>query len=358
MRVRSARLLLATPTALLMLVFMAGVAASQDLKQAPKGDLERDSRSPAARADRAAISAWVGKYPLWAPGIGYDLVGHLTFFETPEVKTLIAAVLDPYTISQMQYMSATGPIQQQGDWLIAHGCDIHRCDEGNWIVAINFTNFETLACVEPVDSPTARVGASGKQYLDLPRGRPNLLHTDNHIGGYAEVCPGGREIFSEFNRIFGTTYAAISPSTPPTRDATSATSSAGLSSIRVPLKKEGGTFVVPVLINDVIELDFTVDSGADHVSVPADVFSTLRRKGAIKDSDIIGKETYAMADGSTAQMASFMIKSLKVGNIVVENVRGSVAPIQGSLLLGQTFLERFKSWSIDNTKKELLLEPQ
>ena len=35
--------------------------------------------------------------------------------------------------------------------------------------------------------------------------------------------------------------------------------------------------MVPVQINGAITLDFTVDSGAADVSVPADVFSTLAR---------------------------------------------------------------------------------
>ena len=115
---------------------------------------------------------------------------------------------------------------------------------------------------------------------------------------------------------------------------------------------------MPVQINGAITLDFTVDSGAADVSVPADVFSTLARTSTIKDSDIIGEQTYVLADGSTSQSVTFTIRSLKVGDRVVENVRGSVAPSQGSLLLGQSFLERFKSWSIDNTKHVLLLEAQ
>jgi len=45
----------------------------------------------------------------------------------------------------------------------------------------------------------------------------------------------------------------------------------------IPLKVEGGTLLVPVLINDRITLDFTVDSGAADVSIPADVVSTLNR---------------------------------------------------------------------------------
>jgi clan AA aspartic protease (TIGR02281 family) len=124
--------------------------------------------------------------------------------------------------------------------------------------------------------------------------------------------------------------------------------------VEAPLKKEGGTFVVPVQINGAITLDFTVDSGAADVSVPADVFSTLARTRTIKDSDIIGEQTYVLADGSKI---TFTIRSLKVGDRVVENVSGSIAPSQGSLLLGQSFLERFKSWSVDNTKHVLLLEP-
>src|SRR5271170_1586846 len=118
----------------------------------------------------------------------------------------------------------------------------------------------------------------------------------------------------------------------------------------VPLKREGGIFVVPVEINGAITLDFGVDSGASDVSVPADVFSTLTRTGTIRDTDIVGEQTYVLADGSKSQSITFTIRSLKVGDKIVENVRGSIAAPQGTLLLGQSFLERFKSWSIDNTK--------
>jgi uncharacterized protein len=126
----------------------------------------------------------------------------------------------------------------------------------------------------------------------------------------------------------------------------------------VPMKINGGIFVVPVEINGTVTLDFAVDSGATYVAVPADVFSTLKLTGVIKDSDIVGQSTYILADGSKSQSATFTIRSLSVGNTVVENVKASVMPSQGSLLLGQSFFERLRSWSIDNTKHELLLESQ
>src|SRR5262249_7079478 len=114
----------------------------------------------------------------------------------------------------------------------------------------------------------------------------------------------------------------------------------------------------PVLINGAITLDFTIDSGASDVTVPADVFSTLVRTGTIRDEDITGEQTYVLANGTNTKSVTFTIRSLKVGDKLVENVRGSVAPAQGNLLLGQSFLEHFKSWSFDNTKHQLVLEPQ
>ena len=127
------------------------------------------------------------------------------------------------------------------------------------------------------------------------------------------------------------------------------------SGISVPMRMEGGTYVVPVLINDAITLDFIVDSGAADVSIPADVVLTLMRTKTIKETDFLGEQTYMLADGSKVPSQTFVIRSLKVGNKVLENVHGSVASVHGSLLLGQTFLSRFKSWSVDNTKHALLL---
>ena len=126
--------------------------------------------------------------------------------------------------------------------------------------------------------------------------------------------------------------------------------------ITLPLQARNGTHVVPVEINGAMTLDFTVDSGAAFVSVPAGVFSTLKHAGTIQEADLLGQEWFRLADGSTVKSDTFTIRSLKIGNIVLQNVKGSVVPSQGPLLLGQSFLKRFKSWSIDNSKHELLLE--
>jgi hypothetical protein len=126
-------------------------------------------------------------------------------------------------------------------------------------------------------------------------------------------------------------------------------------SISVPLRADGGTFVVPILINNAITLNFTVDSGATDVTIPADVVLTLFRTGTLVETDFIGPVNYVLADGSTMSSAKFRIRSLTVGGKLIEDVTGSVAPVGAALLLGQSFLTRFRSWSLDNARQALVL---
>jgi clan AA aspartic protease (TIGR02281 family) len=123
----------------------------------------------------------------------------------------------------------------------------------------------------------------------------------------------------------------------------------------VPMVSDGGTFAVPVTINNQLTLKFVVDSGASDVSVPTDVVSTLVRTGTITGADFLGSQTYKLADGSTVPSQRFQIRSLRVGDRVLENVTASIAPVAGQLLLGQSFLRRFKSWSIHNGRSALIL---
>jgi clan AA aspartic protease (TIGR02281 family) len=128
------------------------------------------------------------------------------------------------------------------------------------------------------------------------------------------------------------------------------------SATSVAMQSDGGVYAVPVLINGAITLDFVVDSGAADVSIPADVVSTLVRTKTLRESDFIGRQTYVLADGSKVPSQTFRIRSLKVGDRVIEDVTASVASVNSILLLGQSFLGRFKSWSVDNTKHALIFE--
>jgi gag-polyprotein putative aspartyl protease/surface-adhesin protein E len=123
----------------------------------------------------------------------------------------------------------------------------------------------------------------------------------------------------------------------------------------IPLIHAHGTLQVPVVINGKISLNFTIDSGATDVSIPATVFATLIRDGTVSSKDYLDKRMYKLADGSGEISQRFRIRSLRVGKLEVRDVIASVGDSGGLLLLGQSFLSRLKSWSIDNERQALLV---
>jgi clan AA aspartic protease (TIGR02281 family) len=122
------------------------------------------------------------------------------------------------------------------------------------------------------------------------------------------------------------------------------------------LRNYRGTLVVPVVINNTITVPFTVDSGASDVSISSEILQKLIDSGTMSRADFQGKQVYYLADGSKVSSDTFRIHVLKVGDREVHDVLGSVTNDADSLLLGQSFLTRFRSWSIDNQRQVLLLK--
>jgi gag-polyprotein putative aspartyl protease len=161
--------------------------------------------------------------------------------------------------------------------------------------------------------------------------------------------------FSVHRTFMAANIASAAP-TPPTVEQPTGNEQLENDPSEIALKREGGILVVPVAINNAITLNFVIDSGAADVSIPADVVMTLIRTGTLNETDFIGHAIYQLADGSRVPSETFRIRVLKVGDREIENVTGSLARVEGNLLLGQSFLKRFKSWSIDNQRQLLLLD--
>jgi clan AA aspartic protease (TIGR02281 family) len=123
----------------------------------------------------------------------------------------------------------------------------------------------------------------------------------------------------------------------------------------IPIEAQDGAYVVPVLVNGLLPLKFIVDSGSADVSIPADVASTLKKLGTLSGADLLGSKTYLLADGSKVSSEIYRIESLKIGGLVMQNVTVRVSAEKSSLLLGQSFLSRLKSWSVDNAKQILII---
>lgn len=119
----------------------------------------------------------------------------------------------------------------------------------------------------------------------------------------------------------------------------------------VKLIKEGETYSVPVTINDAIRLNFIVDSGASDVTIPYDVFSTLRRTGTITSKDILEEKKFEMANGAIEKYYAFNIRQLKIGNQYIYNIQAAASKhVDGALLLGQSALKKLEPWGLDTSK--------
>jgi len=153
----------------------------------------------------------------------------------------------------------------------------------------------------------------------------------------------------------GTTQPRAAPTAlPPIVPAPSITN-AGSGENDVALKERGGVYVLPVRINDAITLNFTLDSGASDVLIPADVLLTLVRTETISESDFLGQRTYVLADGSKLPSERVNLRELRVGGHRLTNVAANVGSPTSEPLLGQSFLSRFKSWTLDNERHVLVL---
>ncbi len=125
--------------------------------------------------------------------------------------------------------------------------------------------------------------------------------------------------------------------------------------LTVPLQRLGGVLTVPATLNGSVVSNFVLDSGASDVSIPETVANALRSAGKLSDSDMLGSQRHVLADGSIVSTRMMMLRSLQLGSATVTNVRASIASAKAPPLLGQSFLQQFASWSIDNQRQVLVL---
>ncbi len=142
--------------------------------------------------------------------------------------------------------------------------------------------------------------------------------------------------------------------------ATAPAAAAGAASgpVDVTMKRKGGNLWVPAQINNVVTIDFVIDSGASDITLPRDVYLTLIRSGTLTKANYIGATNFGIADGSEVKGVRFKLASLQVGNQVLKDVVASVMPSDSATpLLGLSFLSRFQSWAVDNNSGTLKLTP-
>ena len=125
----------------------------------------------------------------------------------------------------------------------------------------------------------------------------------------------------------------------------------------IQLKKHpGGGFTIAGRINDAVPVTFILDTGASDVSIPDEVARELERAGKLERGDFIGTRTYVLADGSKVPSRRVLLRELTVGGQTVSNVTASIGRPGSPALLGQSFLSKFASWTLDNERNVLVLQ--
>jgi hypothetical protein len=120
----------------------------------------------------------------------------------------------------------------------------------------------------------------------------------------------------------------------------------------IPIERAGGnTYAVPVSINGSKPYPFLLDTGASYVSIPRSLGEVLIRFGA----EIVGTGNAILADGSKQPNIYIVIRELKVGSLVARKVIASFGKEDSAPLLGQSFLSRFGSATIDYNRHVLIL---
>jgi len=122
---------------------------------------------------------------------------------------------------------------------------------------------------------------------------------------------------------------------------------------------KSGLIEVPIILNDVLRINFIFDSGASEVSISPDVALTLMRTGTISESDWLPSQTYTFADGSRARSKRFLIKKLIIGTQILTNIEASISnSIEAPMLIGQNVMQKLGSVTIDYNNNLLIIKPK
>lgn len=126
--------------------------------------------------------------------------------------------------------------------------------------------------------------------------------------------------------------------------------------IFISLTAKDGVFEIPCKLND-LKLDFVLDTGAADISISQTELNFMLKNNYLSEKDFIGKGNYVLANGESQSGRIVNIKKVEIGGLVLFNVKASVVENQkASLLFGQTALNRYGKFEIDNKRNTLKIE--
>ena len=173
------------------------------------------------------------------------------------------------------------------------------------------------------------------------------LQNDDDMDPYRDL-PEYKALVEKYKRIYEQELDSEQPEPEEPKD---------LAQSEVQMKKmQGGTYEVPCSING-LPLKFIFDTGASDVTISSLEAGFMLKNNYLDEKDFKGKRNYVTATGEITEGAVICLKEVRVGDVILKNIKASVVKNQKApLLLGQSVLERFGSIKVDNEQSKLIIE--
>ena len=116
----------------------------------------------------------------------------------------------------------------------------------------------------------------------------------------------------------------------------------------LPFTMDGGVCQVKCFING-LPLYFVFDTGAADITISSVEANFMLKNGYLTDADFLGKQNYVTATGEIHEGTIINLREVRVGDVVLNDVKASVVKSQRApLLLGQSVFRRFGTLEVDN----------
>lgn len=130
---------------------------------------------------------------------------------------------------------------------------------------------------------------------------------------------------------------------------------ANKSIITIPVKKQSNTYLVEIAIGGKSYI-YIIDSGASEMLISGSTEKYLLDLGIIRNSDYLPSKTFTLADGSEKSYRRVKLPMVKIGTLKIEDVEAAIVDDNNPMLLGKSFLDKFKYWKINNSNLTLELQ--
>jgi aspartyl protease family protein len=124
---------------------------------------------------------------------------------------------------------------------------------------------------------------------------------------------------------------------------------------RIKMRKEGGVYYIPIIVNG-SKMEFIFDTGASIISISQTEANYLYKQGTLTQDDFIGTQDFIDANGDISQGLLITLDKVQIGNRTLRNIEASIVNnTKAPLLLGQSVLGKFGSFTIDNKRGYLII---